>query len=563
MCEYFFALASYTDYISIPPMVILLLLGILVLLSDFKSLINRIYFFLIVFLLVWLMTDYLGFKILNPDYLLWSEKISNVGLVAGALIALFIYVFPENKKITKRILIYIFLPLIPFLALIPSNLYIKGIGPAPECESMTGPLFWLMIVLILYYIFLGTVFSIEKMKKLKDEQRGQLKIFYIGTILLMVLAILIDILPTIFADYSILLFAPYTVLIFASFCAYAIVKYKALNVKVVAAQMLTVLVWILIFSEFFFITTKINFILTGITLALSVIFGIFLIKSVRNEVKRKEELQMMSEKLAMANDQLRKLDNAKSEFISIASHQLRTPLTAIKGFISLLLEGTYGKVEPKVRDTLNKVYLSNERMVQLVENLLNISRIESGRLEFDFKKWKVEEILNELRDTFFISAKSKGLSLDFKFPDYSLPETEIDGPKIREVISNLIDNALKYTNRGGVTVNAELITDNKQLATKNEQFIRITISDTGIGVPESELPYLFSKFSRGKDTKRLHVGGTGLGLYVGKSMIEAHHGKIWAESEGEGMGSKFIIEVPVSQEKFRRQERVGNFIKEI
>ena len=137
------------------------------------------------------------------------------------------------------------------------------------------------------------------------------------------------------------------------FLAYLIVKYKAFDVKLLGAQALVLSLTILIGSEYAFADTTTNRILIGITLALSVIFGIFLVKSVKKENERKEELQVMSDKLSQANDQLRKLDNAKSEFISIASHQLRTLLTAIKGFISLLLEGSYGKLIPQQEDVLN------------------------------------------------------------------------------------------------------------------------------------------------------------------------------------------------------------------
>jgi len=300
-----------------------------------------------------------------------------------------------------------------------------------------------------------------------------------------------------------------------------------------------------------------NKILTGITLFLAIGFGIFLIKSVKAEIRRKEELQELTEKLAIANDQLRKLDNAKSEFISIASHQLRTPLTAIKGYASLILEGTYGKVESNIAEPINKIYASNERLVQLVEELLNISKIESGKMEFNFEKKKVEDIIRDLSDTFVILAKDKKLYFNIEFPSESIPEIEVDTSKIREVISNLIDNSIKYTRRGGVTVKVGLLKDitwsvkhrSEKLETIKGDIVRIVVSDTGIGIRKDDLPYLFAKFSRGKDTKRLHANGTGLGLYVGRNIIEAHHGRIWAESDGPEKGSRFIIELPLNQPK--------------
>jgi signal transduction histidine kinase len=241
---------------------------------------------------------------------------------------------------------------------------------------------------------------------------------------------------------------------FMGFLAYLIVKYKAFDIKLLGVQALVVAQFIAIASMFAFTTSATNQILIGVTLTGTTIMGWYMVRSVKAEVKRKEELQLMSEKLSQANDQLRKLDNAKSEFISIASHQLRTPLTAIKGFVSLILEGTYGEVLPQVREALNKVYLSGERLINLVENLLSISRIESGRMEYQKKLFRLEDMLKELVDNFTIIAMNKGLKLEMELPKDPLPEIMADQIKIREVISNFIDNALKYTNEGKVVVRA-------------------------------------------------------------------------------------------------------------
>jgi signal transduction histidine kinase len=293
----------------------------------------------------------------------------------------------------------------------------------------------------------------------------------------------------------------------------------------------------LVGSELFFAESATNQILILITLIISLGFGYMLVKSVKLEVQRKEELQLMSNKLAQANDKLRQLDNSKSEFISIASHQLRTPLTAIKGFVSMLLEGSYGKVEPKQEEALNKTYTSTERLINLVEDLLNISRMESGRMEFKFAPATMPDLCQEIIDTFVLRAKERKLSLEYKKPEGHIPELMIDAGKVKEIVSNMVDNALKYTPKGGVTL---------KLFQEGDK-VRVTVSDTGIGIPATELPYLFNKFSRGKDVGRLNTGGTGLGLYVGKGMIENNGGKIWAESDGEGKGSRFIIELPVKQ----------------
>ncbi|MFA4833690.1 MAG: ATP-binding protein [Patescibacteria group bacterium] len=252
-------------------------------------------------------------------------------------------------------------------------------------------------------------------------------------------------------------------------------------------------------------------------------------------VKLKKEVAKATHDLKLANEELKKLDEAKSDFISIASHQLRTPLTVIKGYISMMLEGSFGQLTPPERDSLEKVYDSGERLIQLVENLLNISRIESGRLQFDYELMNLEVIVDSVIEELAGPVKKKGLRLDYKKPSEPLPKIKIDEEKIRQVVMNLIDNSVKYTKKGGITVSLKR-------AGKNIQFC---VSDSGMGIGKDDLPNLFKKFSRGQGTSTIHTEGTGLGLYVAREMVEAHKGKIWAESKGRGRGSKFCFEIPI------------------
>ncbi|MDD5291108.1 MAG: histidine kinase dimerization/phospho-acceptor domain-containing protein, partial [Patescibacteria group bacterium] len=217
-------------------------------------------------------------------------------------------------------------------------------------------------------------------------------------------------------------------------------------------------------------------------------------------VKLKKEVAKATHDLKIANEELKKLDEAKSDFISIASHQLRTPLTVIKGYISMMLEGNFGELTPPERDSLEKVYESGERLIRLVENLLNISRIESGRLQFNYELMSLEEIIDSVIGELSGPVKKKGLRLDYKKPDEPLPKLKIDEEKIRQVVMNLIDNAVKYTKRGGITVSLKK-------AGKNIQFC---VSDSGMGIGKEDLPNLFKKFSRGSGTSTIHTEGTGL-----------------------------------------------------
>lgn len=256
--------------------------------------------------------------------------------------------------------------------------------------------------------------------------------------------------------------------------------------------------------------------------------------------KLKDEIAKATKELRSANRKLMKLDEAKSEFISIASHQLRTPLTVIKGYISMMLEGSFGKLEAAGIDSLKKVYESNERLINLVENLLNISRIESGRLQFVYNPVALDFITESVIEELVENAKQKGLAIIYKKPEQSLPQFMIDAEKIRQAVMNLIDNAIKYTSAGNIEVTVGC--DNKN--------VRFEVSDGGIGISDFDLKNLFKKFSRGAKTSLIHTEGTGLGLYVARQMIEAHGGRIWAESRGEGLGSKFCFELPIDNKEF-------------
>ncbi|MDO8260135.1 MAG: ATP-binding protein [Candidatus Magasanikbacteria bacterium] len=263
-------------------------------------------------------------------------------------------------------------------------------------------------------------------------------------------------------------------------------------------------------------------------------------KTLNFNLKLKEEVERATRDLVVANKKLIKLDEAKSEFISIASHQLRTPLTIIKGYISMILEGNFGELTPGEKESLDKVYASNERLIQLVENLLNISRIESGRLQFDYRVMQLETIVDSVIEELEPKAKGKGLKFTYKKTKKKLPAINIDEEKIRQVVMNLVDNAIKYTRKGNVTVT---LVPAKSRDPKIGDCLQFSVSDSGMGISSEDLPNLFKKFSRGTGSSLVHTEGTGLGLYVARQMIEAHRGRIWAESKGENKGSKFCFKI--------------------
>ena len=227
------------------------------------------------------------------------------------------------------------------------------------------------------------------------------------------------------------------------------------------------------------------------------------------------------------------IERMKTEFVSLSAHQLRTPLSAIKWTLKLFLEGDLGQLTKEQREFLEKTYKSNERMISLINDLLNVTRIEEGRYIFQSLFYDIGEVTQSVIDLFKEEVKKKNIKIEFKEPE-DLPKILMDQEKIKLVIENFIDNAIKYTFPGGkVTVTV--------IRGTNE--IEVRVKDTGVGIPKDQQSRVFTRFFRGSNVLRLDTEGSGLGLFLAKNIIEAHGGKIGFESES-GKGSTFFFTLP-------------------
>lgn len=258
----------------------------------------------------------------------------------------------------------------------------------------------------------------------------------------------------------------------------------------------------------------------------------------------KDEVERATEKLKAANERLKELDQVKDEFVSIASHELRTPLTSIRNYQWMLLNNKGGKLTEKQRYYTERSYQSTNRLTKLVTDMLNVSRIDSGRLLLDVSKLQLPEMTKDILVELHEKIKEKNIKIIHQHTgEKSLPAVLADADKIKEVIINLIYNALKFTPEKGKI----------EISYKHEKaLVKMMIKDTGIGIDKTYLPSLFTKFGFVKDSLQSNhpsTESTGLGLYISKSIVELHGGKIWAESEGLNQGTTFIFTLPVYSEE--------------
>ncbi len=237
------------------------------------------------------------------------------------------------------------------------------------------------------------------------------------------------------------------------------------------------------------------------------------------------------------NLRLQQLLKMKSDFLSIASHQLRTPLTAIRGLLAMQAEGDLDKLSKAEQKKEQQHMLeSANRLSNIVNDLLGAMELEGGHLNFQFTEVDLVEIINQIAEDLKPNYDKKGITLTIDVPK-EFPAIEAEPKMLHEALENIIDNAEKYTNKGGVTVT---------FSKKNKHII-IEVKDTGIGIPKTDKPRLFEKFSRGEKSSYQHTDGSGLGLFIAKNVVTEHHGDISVESQGEGKGTTVTITLPATQ----------------
>jgi signal transduction histidine kinase len=488
----------------------------------------------------WVFCSFMADLLKNHEMVLFWTKAAIIGpALLATLFYSFSLVFPvkEGKEtFLKNALAFI--PTTLFLILAPTALNVEEVVVEEWGVDFTpGPLYYLLFA----HLVVNFLLAIRNLRRAHHRVKTRVErhqILFICSALLGALIIGLStnlVLPLLgFARYS--KYGPsLAILFFTALTSIAILRHRLLDIRVILTE---ALVFILIGIS----TVRIPVSRTAnettfnlIILALTIAVGVTLIRSTNKEIRRREEMEKISTDLKKAYRELKKLDVAKTEFISIASHQLRTPLTAIKGYVARVLAGSYGKIPESAKKSLDNVYHSNERLIRLVNDLLSVSRIETGKLELVLEEVSLEEMLTSIIEELSIKAKDKDIFVKWKKPKEALPKITADRNKIRQVFFNIVDNAIKYTDTGGITI---------ETAQKNSSLVT-EIADTGLGLTRKEKEHLFESFSRGKAGAQYWPEGIGLGLYISKRLVDMHKGKVWAKSPGKEKGSTFYVSLPI------------------
>lgn len=524
-------LSSLTLIILIIAVAINLLLGIASYRSNNKSATNALFTILSLVLSAWLFAMYISQKPTNADEALFTIRLTIfLATPMSLLFYLFSNTLPSDKLLIKGrylVLLLLFTGFVMAVTLSPyafTGVEIVNDFPSPT----TGPGMGLFALCAVGFSLLAIINLYQKSKKLTGEQKKQVVYVFWGIILMygsLIITILVPV--ALFKISAFVPFFPIYTLFFTCFTAYSIIKHQLLQLRVMGVEALIVLLWIVLFSKLFVPQSNEELAIDLFIFISIVSVGVVLIRAVTKELEQREKLEILTERL-------QDLDRRKDEFLSIAAHELRAPMTAIKGYISMLMEGDAGELPPSAMEYLQIVLKSNNRLVRLVNNMLNVSRIEEGRQVYQMGLVNLSQAVKSVFEEFVPVAQNKGLTFLLHISD-NIPNDKVyvDQDRIHEVVSNLISNAIKYTDHGLVDIT---------LLTTPAGFIRFEVKDSGKGIAKVDQEKLFQKYYRVESAVGRAVG-TGLGLYIAKLLIEKFGGKIGFTSEVD-KGSTFWFELP-------------------
>ena len=541
----YFDIPHLLYYSHIPTAGVSILLGLFLFLKARKSIAARLLLFASILFLFWSVVDLILW--ISPDsrIVLFSWSFVNLlEMLVSITTFYFAYVFLEKKTPPYWIKAFFTVILSSYIILIPFSINIPGFNIA-VCEAQQGPLinyFYLIETIVVFSII---VYLIQKLIRVDKEYKLPVLFFAIGTFFFVASFSGANLIGSISAlinpdspdNWKILQYGLFGMPIFIGFLAYLIVKYKAFNIKLIATQALIWAVVIMTGSELFF-AKGVALVLTEITLLAVIIFGILIVRSVKREVEQKEKLQKLTEELEAKNIKLAELDQLKNEFLAFAAHQLKSPLAAIKGFATMIGDGTMGAVPDPAKEVTVKITTSSNRLLALVGNFLDLEKIESGKLQFRIEDVNfgdlVQSVFEELKflATEITTTRKSPLTYTLENNLKTPVILKADAQYLRQVIQNFVDNSIKYTPSGFTKV----------IVKDEGPTVLFSVTDSGIGIAKELLPKLFQKFSRvtgDQDTKKIQ--GTGLGLYIAIFVVDSYHGEMWAESPGEGKGATFNL----------------------
>lgn len=522
-------------YSHVPAIVISLLVGTFVIWNNRKELLNRLLFAICIFFSLWTLLNLISWTNIHSDILLFSWSFFGpLSALISIFSVYFTYVFLQKQDVTPWTKIGFLALLVPVVLLAPTNHSLRGFN-IDNCDAFgfEGVLYEM------YYYSLGALamawilaLLVKHYRKAAPGMRSQIVLMGTGIELFLfsffTTGYLASYLTSIglLPDSQIEMYGFFGMVIFMVYISILIVRFRTFHVGLIASQALVIALILLIGSQFTFIRNSTNLILTSITLVLTGVVGIILIRSVKREVEQRKHIEELAHDLEKANEQ-------QVVLIHFITHQIKGFVTKSRNIFSMALEGDFGPVPEQLKPMLEEGFRSDTKGVETIQGILTAANIKSGKVTFTMMPCDLKATIDDIARDLKPNADAKGVALNV---DTGTEPMTFNGDckQLVNAFKNLIDNSIKYTPKGSVNVKL----------TKDSEVIRFTIEDTGVGITPEDMKVLFTEGGHGKESVKVNVESTGFGLFIVKNIIEAHKGKVWAESEGAGKGSRFVVELP-------------------
>lgn len=485
-------------------------------------------------LLAWLGSAYAAFL---PEFSDQTTFLSRVSISTAILMNLIFFtliqtirqerfVFSLGLKLYALYTVVLF-PLAYTKAIFLSSVLVNG-----GMVTTPGP-FILLFVAQALIVFVGGIISLARARhKAVDLARRRLNLLLIGFCGMyagFIFTILIPIVIT--GNASLVPFGSLYILLFLFIVTICVVRYELFSFRLVAVEVMVFALNLFLLFVALTAESQSAFHTNLAVLIFSILVSILFVRMARNEARLENEHTRFAA-LEDANQKLRALDLQKSEFLALAAHHLRTPLSVVSGYIDLLKQNAYGKITKETRSVLENMEQNNTQLVHLVDEFLDISSIEQRKINYKMEEFDLnKEIVSAIKEL-QLKADQKDIQIVWRAGDEVMVVG--DAPKIKHAFYNILDNAIKYSKSGKIFISIE----------EEDGGNSVHVVDSGPGFSPDDKTSLFEKFYRGKNIEKDDVTGTGLGLYVCKKYIEAHKGKVWAESAGIGKGAEFGFWIP-------------------
>ncbi|MCU0653466.1 MAG: ATP-binding protein [Candidatus Pacebacteria bacterium] len=491
---------------------------------------------------VWLvMTFFVFIAKTDPEAIFWDRNVY-LGVI---LIPLFMYQFGVYflgmQKRQKIILWLGYFASLVFLAISRMDFFLSGLYRY-EWGVHTRAQIFHSFFLLYFFLIIGFYFYnlYQGYKVASGERKIQLKYLFVAFLVLNSGGIAY--LPAYGINFY-PIFAYFAEILGAIILFFVIFKHQLFNFKVFLAEAVIVIMAIVLLTIPFFVETAFLKFLTALVFIVYCILGYLVAYSFETESKRREEAEMVAMRERVLRQEaeelaanLKHLNQAKNQFLLSTQHHLRSPLSVVQGYLSMIGEGNYGKIPVKAREKIDASLAATKKLVGIVDELLDVAHFQMNKGLVEKHPIDAVSLISGIVSDLKEAAAGKKIFLKFDRPGLPVPMVDLDPKGMREAIYNIVDNAIKYTNEGGVTVSLAVVGKN----------LVVTVVDTGIGMDEGERRNVFNRtFERGKKAKEVNADGKGIGLYLAAQMVIGNGGTIRVESEGRGKGSKFIVELPM------------------